>query len=182
MRIYTLGTADRQHYEFTKVLNKYGIQVVFDIRRSPTSPQAPQFNRDSLLRLCASQNADYVYLGNSLGGPASGELRPHDSDYRGHSDAATRDWLASDEFKRCVAIIAGKADKRVTCVLCTERLPDCCHRMFVAGALAGRGFEVAHILDETWLWTPPSPGSERPRHQRPRTAEHRSNSGGRNHR
>ncbi|MEO0107978.1 MAG: DUF488 family protein, partial [candidate division WOR-3 bacterium] len=76
MIIFTLGTADRPHFEFTKILSKYRIQVLLDIRPSPASPQAPQFNRDSLQLLCASQGADYVYLGNDFAGQLKTELRP----------------------------------------------------------------------------------------------------------
>jgi len=167
MKVFTLGTADRQHYEFTKILNKHGIQVIFDVRRSPASPQSPQFSRDSLQRLCASQNTDYIYLGNDLGGPPGVELRPHEERRREKGERRNSSfvlyplsfilssWLASNEFKRCLGIIAGKAERRVTCVLCTERLPSNCHRMFFSDALSARGFEIVHILDEAGLWVPP---------------------------
>jgi uncharacterized protein (DUF488 family) len=156
LKIFTLGTADRQHFQFTKILNKCGVQVVFDVRRSPSSPQSPQFNRDSLRLLCASQNADYIYLGPELGAGDGFEPRPHGDGTRPPADPLVRDWLASPEFQRCVGIIAGKADKRVTCILCSERLPGDCQRIFLSQALARKGFEIAHILDETTLWTPPA--------------------------
>ena len=95
MKVFTLGTAGRQHYDFTKILNKYGIQVVIDIRRNPTMPQSPQFSRDSLQMLCASQRADYVFLGNDLSRNLTAELRPSAPPDR----FALRDWLASAEFR-----------------------------------------------------------------------------------
>lgn len=156
MRVFTLGTASRQHFDFTKILNKYGIQVIMDIRRSPASPQSPQFNRDSLQMLCASQRADYIFLGNDLGRNLSAELRPSGSPDR----FALRDWLASPEFQQTLKIIAGKAERRVTCILCSERLPDDCQRFYLARELAKLGFETAHVIDETRIWSPPSP--ERP--------------------
>jgi uncharacterized protein (DUF488 family) len=152
MKVFTLGTAGRQHYDFTKVLNKYGVQVVMDIRRSPASPQSPQFNRDSLQMLCASQRADYVFLGNDLGRSLSAELRPSDPPDR----YPLRDWLASDGFQQALRIIAAKAERRATCILCSERLPDDCQRSYVAQELARLGFEIVHIVDETRVWSPPS--------------------------
>jgi uncharacterized protein (DUF488 family) len=152
MRIFTLGTAGRQHFDFTKILNKYGIQIVMDIRRSPASPQSPQFNRDSLQMLCASQRADYLFLGNDLGRSLSVELRPSALPDR----FALRDWLASAEFQQTLKIIAGKAERRATCILCAERLPDDCQRFYLAQELAKLGFGVSHIIDETRIWSPPA--------------------------
>jgi len=152
MKVFTLGTASRQHYDFTKILNKYGIQVVMDVRRSPASPQSPQFNRDSLQMLCASQRADYVFLGNDLGRNLNAELRPSSQPDR----FALRDWLASTEFQQTLKIIAAKAERRVTCILCSERLPDDCQRFYVALDLVRLGFETAHIIDETRIWSPPT--------------------------
>jgi len=164
MKIFTLGTANRQHFEFTKTLNKYGIQVVLDIRRSPASPQAPQFNRDSLQMLCVSQKADYIYLGNELNRGLASEgchdtLRPSGlNDRQGMARIPLKDWLASEEVQRTIKIIAAKAEKRVTCVLCSERLPSDCQRMFLAEEMSKLGFEIVHILDESQLWTPPAQG------------------------
>jgi uncharacterized protein (DUF488 family) len=170
MKVFTLGTAGRQHYDFTKILNKYGIQVVIDVRRSPASPQHPQFNRDSLQMLCASQGADYIFLGADLGANLDHEVKPGRTDYRGPPDPALRDWLASDEYRRCVSIIATKAEKRATCVLCSELLPGECQRQYLARSLAEKGFEISHIVDETRLWTPPSDDRRagRPRYRKPR--------------
>jgi len=163
MKVFTLGTANRQHYDFTKILGKYGIQVIMDIRRSPASPQSPQFSRDSLQMLCASQKADYVFLGNDLGRNLPTELRPSDHPER----FVLRDWQTSDEFQQTLKIIAGKAGKRVTCILCSERLPDDCQRLYLAEELSRLGFEVAHILDESRLWSPP-PVDQRAGQFRPR--------------
>jgi uncharacterized protein (DUF488 family) len=169
MKVFTLGTAGRQHFEFTKLLNKYGIQVVLDIRRSPASPQAPQFNRDSLQMLCASQRAEYIYLGNDFAGGQEAELRPNQLDPDDGRDRMTvKDWQASDGFQRVLKIVAAKAATRVTCILCTERNPDDCHRLFLANELARSGLETVHVLAESVLWTP---GPARRRPARPRRPE-----------
>jgi uncharacterized protein (DUF488 family) len=164
MKVFTLGTANRQHFDFTKILNKYGIQVVMDIRRSPASPQSPQFSRDSLQLLCASQKSDYIYLGNDLGRSLSAELRPSEPTDR----FVLKEWQTSAEFQQVLRIVSAKAEKRVVCILCSERLPDDCQRFFLAQELVKLRFEVAHILDETRLWTPPPPGPRRP-DSRPKT-------------
>jgi uncharacterized protein (DUF488 family) len=132
MRIYTLGTSNRKDYEYTKLLNKYNIQIIFDVRRFPVS-QFPHFSRENLQKLCMSQKAEYIYLGNDLGG------------YR---DGGYKEYIQSEEFKRGVNIIRNTAEKRVSCILCAERFPMHCHRRFISDELAKAGFEVIHIIDE----------------------------------
>lgn len=138
MRISTLGTSNRRDYEFTKLLSKYNIQVIFDVRRFPVS-QFPHFSRENLQKLCNSQKAEYIFLGNELGG------------YR---EGGYRDYVESEEFKRGVNIIRNTAEKRVACILCAERFPIHCHRRFIADELAKAGFEVIHIIDENTIQKP----------------------------
>lgn len=147
MRVYTLGTDHRHQFDFARILLKYGIEVVFDVRRTPEA-QEEYFRRDGLQALCAAQNTDYVYLGNELGGPREGLTT----------------WTASDEYARGLGIIRKKAERRVCCVLCAERSPENCHRLTIAGDLKKAGIEVVHLLDETTTWQAPPP---RPQPQRP---------------
>ena len=154
MRIYTIGTSDRKDYEFTKLLNKYNIQVIFDVRRFAVS-RFPQFSRDNLQKLCASQKAEYIFLGNELGS------------YR---EGGYRDYVVSEEFKHGVSIIRSVAEKRVACILCAERFPVNCHRRFIADELAKTGFEVIHIIDENIIQRPEDireKREERPRRFKP---------------
>jgi uncharacterized protein (DUF488 family) len=154
MRIYTIGTSDRKDYEFTKLLNKYNIQVIFDVRRFAFS-RFPQFSRENLQKLCVIQKVEYIFLGNELGG---------------YQEGGYRDFVESEEFKRGVNIIRNKAEKRVSCILCAERFPLYCHRRFIADELAKTGFEVIHIIDENTIQRPEDirePRKERPRRFKP---------------
>lgn len=147
MRIYTLGTHHRPKFEFTRILAKYGIQVIFDLRRVPES-RDEHFNRDRLQELCDSHNISYVYLGNELGGPRQ----------TGH-----RAWIESEPFQRWLGIIRSKTEKRVCCLLCAERSPERCHRRTLADELARDGIEVFHILEEDRFWEPRPRTASRPR-------------------
>ncbi len=140
MRLFTIGTDHRKPYDFSRLLYKYGIQVVFDVRPTPEAPEA-HFRRDGLAALAAAQRADYVYFGNELGGPRN---------------VSMADWLGSDGFRRGVDIIRQKALTRVCCILCSERSPEFCHRRLIAEQLAKTGIEVIHILDEDVFWQPPA--------------------------
>jgi uncharacterized protein (DUF488 family) len=144
MRVFTIGTDHRTHYDFARLLLKYGIEVLFDVRRTPESREE-HFRRNGLQALAAGQGMDYIYLGNELGGPRS---------------ESTERWTGSDEFSRGIDIIRSKAARRVCCILCAERTPESCHRLTIGQHLVKQGIEVVHILDETSVWTPPP---ERPR-------------------
>jgi len=141
MKVFTIGTDHRTHYDFARLLVKYGVEVLFDVRRTPESREE-YFRRDGLQALAAGQGIDYVYMGNELGGP-------RDEDHR--------QWTGSDEFKRGLDIIRSKASRRACCVLCAERTPEDCHRRVIGEYLSKQGIEVVHILDEASVWTAPPP-------------------------
>ncbi len=147
MRVYTLGTDHRHQFDFTRILVKYGIEVVFDVRRTPEA-QEEHYRRGGLQALCAGQHIDYVFLGNELGGPRGG-------DWAG--------WTGSEEYARGLAIIRRKAEQRVCCILCAERTPEHCHRQRIAADLARAGIEVVHLLDETTVWQAPPPRPPAPK-------------------
>ena len=138
MRTYTLGTGHRASFDFSRILSKYGIQVIFDVRRNPESPE-PHFRRDGLRELCEQQAVSYVYIGNELGGP-------HDRDYRA--------WVATEAVRRWLDIIRSKSEKRVCCVLCSELTPRHCHRRVIGDLLARQEIEVVHIIDDSSTWHP----------------------------
>ncbi len=151
MKVFTLGTGHRPPFDFTRILVKHGIEVVFDVRKVPES-RTEHFSRRGLEELCSSQGINYVYLGNDLGGP-------RDRDYR--------HWQTTDEFLRGYRIIRNKIEKRVCCILCAEPGPERCHRRVIGDRLAADGIEVVHLLDENAVWHPapgrrPGHGTRRP--------------------
>lgn len=161
MRVFTIGTDHRTHYDFARLLVKYGIEALFDVRRTPESREE-HFRRDGLQALAAGQGIDYIYMGNELGGPRN---------------EGCGQWTGSDEFKRGIDILRTKAAKRACCVLCAERTPENCHRRLIAEQLVKHGIEVVHILDEKSIWTPPpprpSPPAPRPSPRTPHPARGR---------
>ena len=161
MKVFTIGTDHRTHFDFARLLVKYGVEVLFDVRRTPESREE-HFRRGGLQTLAAGQGIDYVFLGNELGGP---------------SDNEGQRWTETDEFKRGIDIIRSKAAKRACCVLCAERTPENCHRLVIGRLLEKGGIQVVHILDETSVWTPPPfrppPPAPRPSPRDPRHARGR---------
>ncbi|MGQ9707556.1 MAG: DUF488 family protein [bacterium] len=148
MRIYTLGIGQRPSYEFSRLLKKFGIQVLFDIRNKPPAAPAPppssyalqkaDYSRAALERLCSKERVVYVYLGNELAPPGR---------------EGVKDWLQSEAVKRGLKIIAGKVPTRVCALVCSCYRPEHCHRLLIANELAQQGIEVVHILEENQVWS-----------------------------
>ncbi len=136
MKIYTLGTAGREPYEFTKILNKYRIDVVVDVRRYPHS-KFPHFNRENIEKLCRENKIEYLYLGNELGG-----MRKESYD----------EFMETAEFKRGLDIVKKLSRSKVVCLLCTEKYPGRCHRFRITQKLKKDGFDVVHIIDIDKVW------------------------------
>ena len=136
MKIYTLGTAGREPYEFTKILNKYRIDILIDVRRYPHS-KFPHFNREKMEKLCKENKVEYLYLGNELGG-----IRKESYD----------DFMETEEFKRGIEIVKKLAKSKVLCLLCTEKYPARCHRFRISNKLKEEDFEVIHIVDIDRIW------------------------------
>ncbi len=159
MRLYTLGTGHRPDYDFTRLLYKFGIQVLFDIRANTTGRELPHLSRAGMEKLCSENRVSYVYLGNELGGGCRALFTTSDRNL-------VREWLKSEPVQRGLKIIAGKVPTRVSGILCSCYIPEFCRRLLLARELLTikPGIEIVHILEENRLWQPPE---NKPRGSRP---------------
>ncbi len=136
--IYSLGTSVRSQDEFVRLLNRYGIELVVDVRRFPIS-RLEHFNQQELFGLLVGQGINYLYLGDKLGG------------YREGGYLA---FTGTEDFAEGVKTLEAAASGRVAAIMCAERLPWRCHRRFITAELERRGWEVRHIIDEKRVWLP----------------------------
>lgn len=111
MAIYTLGTGKRTPEESKEILHQCKIEIIFDGRRFSTSQFAP-FKRENLKGICEAHGIEYCHLGKELGG------------YQAYTK--------SEEFKKEWETIKAKAKDKITCILCAEKVPFCCHRHSIA--------------------------------------------------
>ncbi|MCM8778718.1 MAG: DUF488 domain-containing protein [Candidatus Omnitrophica bacterium] len=138
MTFYTLGTSDRSLSEFIELLRYYGIELVVDIRRFPTSKFA-HFKRENLEKFLKKENIDYFYLGEELGGYRSGGYE---------------NYVKTEEFKKGLQKLIDLAHHKRTAIFCAERFAFRCHRRFVGFALRESGYEVIHIIEKDKTWIP----------------------------
>ena len=81
MTLYTIGHSNQPLQNFLNLLKQYRIQVLVDVRSSPYSQYAPDFNQDKLRRALTDVQVSYLFMGDLLGGrPKDG----HFYDKQGH--------------------------------------------------------------------------------------------------
>jgi uncharacterized protein (DUF488 family) len=141
--IHTLGHSNHTPATFLRLLKLHSITAVADVRSSPYSRFAPQFNRDSLEAILPKDGITYVFLGDQLGG------RPADlSCYR---DGAVSFGLLSSRpfFLQGLDRVRKGAAKFTLSLLCTEKDPILCHRMIlVCRHLRSPETVIKHILED----------------------------------
>ena len=132
--VYTVGHSNRTINEFLKLLRKYDIRVIVDVRRFPTSSKYPYFSLKNLKGILESQDIKYIWLGSELGG------------YR---DGGYLKYMESNIFKkglkRLIQII--ESHKENVAIMCSEKFWFKCHRRFIANELARKGYRIIHIVD-----------------------------------
>jgi uncharacterized protein (DUF488 family) len=136
--VYTLGTSTRSFDEFVVLLKGFGVKVVIDVRRFPSS-RFPHFRREELAGSLSQQGIDYYHLGEKLGGYRKGGYEA---------------FSATGEFKQGLVELTEIAWQRTAAIVCAERLPWRCHRRFIGAELSRQGWQVVHIIDEKRSWSP----------------------------
>lgn len=132
--LYTIGHGNRREAEFIHLLETFGIQLVLDIRRFPSSKKHPQFNQENLCRSLRAVGIEYQHLGEELGGYRTGGYREH---------------MKSELFRSGIARVLELASRRTCCLLCAEVNYKGCHRRFVCDSLVEKGLVVNHIVNDT---------------------------------
>jgi uncharacterized protein (DUF488 family) len=149
--IYTIGHSNVEPREIVELLRSSGIEAVLDVRSSPYSRHAPQFNREDFAEELELAGMQYVYGGNHLGGRPKDPscYDPNDEERVLYDEVEKRDW-----YLRGIEGLIQLASEKWTAVLCAEEDPSHCHRhLLIAQTLLDRDIEVQHIRhkgSETW--------------------------------
>lgn len=143
-RVFTIGHSNHPADAFLALLQQHGVDEVIDVRTSPYSRYATQFNHDVLSELLDRTGIGYVSLGGELGGRPS-DRSCYDADGRVQYDRVAE----TDLFDDGIRTVIHRADGCQIALMCTEKDPLECHRtLLVARALAQRGVAVEHILSD----------------------------------
>lgn len=140
--VFTIGHSNHAAEVFLRLLQRYGIEEVVDVRSSPHSRYNPQFNRKTLQAALAGAGVGYVFMGAELGG------RPADPSCYDDEGRVQYDRLAeTDAFKEGIRQVVRHAGERRIVLMCSEKEPLDCHRtLLIARVLTTQGITAAHIL------------------------------------
>ncbi len=140
--IHTIGHSNHTEEKLLALLRMHHITAVADLRSSPYSRFAPQFNRELLGKTLAGNQIAYVFLGNHLG------ARPNDPlCYRNGTIDFSR-LCQTDYFQEGLDRLRTGASRFNIAVMCSEKDPIECHRMIlVCRHLRAPDMVIRHILE-----------------------------------
>jgi len=127
------------------LLNKYSINCLIDIRSTPYSKIAPQYNKESLSNLLREHKILYSHMPDEFGARKSDPLL---LDYEGKVDfQKIRDTL---EFQKGIEKIENGVYQNYNIVLmCSESDPFNCHRfVMISYQLVKDDIKVKHITKD----------------------------------
>lgn len=147
MQLYTIGHSTYPVEHFLELLQKYHVDYVIDVRSTPYSRYASQYNSDQLKNSLKTAGIEYYHMKNSFGARQEDRQYYHDEGYLDFER-----FRASDVFVKGMKNVEKGLEKYNIALMCTEKNPIDCHRAI----MVGRGFEldgidVKHILHDGTL-------------------------------
>ncbi|HDJ66696.1 MAG TPA: DUF488 family protein [Nitrososphaeria archaeon] len=151
MDVFTIGHSNRSLEDFLSLLNEKGIEALYDVRSFPTSKFVPHFSRDALSSALEAIGITYIW-DRRLGGYRKFGRDVEDlgiakcfksQGFRAYATYLTTNPLAKEAASKLASICS----KRVTAIMCKERIPWRCHRKILADYLIAKGFKVIHLID-----------------------------------
>ena len=140
--IYTIGHSTHKTDYFIKLLKKYDINLVLDVRSSPYSKYAPQFNRELIEEKLENNGVNYNFVGSTFGA--------RQKDLNLYSEDGILDFCKvkeSEKFKFCVNKVIDNVNCANIVLMCSEKEPVDCHRsILISEVFSKRNINIKHIL------------------------------------
>lgn len=141
--VFTIGHSTHSIDHFIELVTQHGISAIADVRSTPASRFAPQFNREALRRALAGVQIRYVFLGKELGARST--------DPRCYIDGKVQYGRLAQkpEFISGIDRLVDGASREKIAIMCTEKEPLECHRtVLVSRVLVEHGLQVSHIRED----------------------------------
>lgn len=131
--IYTIGYGGRIWEDFIRVLKRYGIGIIIDVRRFPTS-KYEDYKKEIMEKRLAEEGIEYVHI-ESLGG-YRGEYVKH---------------MMTNEWKEGYYLLKKISLEKTAAIMCKEKNVILCHRKYISSKLLSDGWDVKHITADDTL-------------------------------
>ncbi len=142
-KLYTIGHSQHKMQEFYELLKLHGVDYVLDVRSTPYSKYAEQFNRNVIENELPKLGIQYSFMGDYFG------ARPTDQNL--YSSKGYLDFekvRANTKFNKGIDnVLRGMSSGHKVALMCTEKDPFDCHRaILVSRAFELKGIIANHIL------------------------------------
>jgi len=139
--LLSIGHSTHDFERFLDLLSGHHVDVLADVRSSPFSRYAPQFDRTALENGIGHAGIKYVFLGRELGG------RPVGDEYYDREGHVLYGRVANSPlFLIGLERLRRGMQQYCIAILCSEEDPAVCHRALLIGkVLAGQGVRIQHI-------------------------------------
>jgi len=143
--LFTIGHTQHKIDYFVSLLKQYNINYVLDVRSTPYSKYAEQFNRENIKKSLIENNIIYSFTGNHFGA--------RQDDMSLYSKEGFLDFEMvrnTPNFKVGFEnVILGLQKNNNIALMCTEKDPFECHRaIMVSRAFDLAGVDINHILSD----------------------------------
>ena len=141
MKIFTIGHSSQTFESFLTLLREHAISAIADVRSSPYSSHAPQFNTGILRESLKGNEISYVFMGAELG------ARSNDRSCYVGNTVSYKKLAKTSLFRKGIQRVEEGSKRFKVALMCSERDPTECHRtILVSKVLEKRGAEINHIL------------------------------------
>lgn len=150
MSFFTIGHSTREIPEFVELLRANGVEKLIDVRSTPYSRRAPQFNKDSIGSTLAPYQIGYEHI-PELGGRRSKKCCVDHSQNGFWTHPSFRnyaDYALTPDFETGLKRLRDLGESRAIAYMCAEAVWWKCHRRIITDHLLAHGVPVKHIMGD----------------------------------
>jgi len=143
--LFSIGHSSHTIDKFICLLEHHGIEAIADVRSTPYSKYASQFNKDVLESALRDANIDYVFLGMELG------ARRLENSCHTDGQAKYNRIAQLPTFRRGLEKVLQGVERYRVALMCSESDPITCHRTILVCRELKRispELEITHILGD----------------------------------
>lgn len=148
MPLFTIGHGNRSVDELARMVARYSVGLIVDVRRFPGSRRNPHLSRAALTEEFPRRCLLYEWWGEALGGrrrPLAVPTR-HPA-WRVEAFRSYADYMDTAEVREACCALLERAAETTTAIMCAETLWWRCHRRLISDAALLRGTTpVMHLL------------------------------------
>ena len=147
--LYTIGHSQRPIEHFINLLKDHDIDYVIDVRSTPYSKFAADYNKENIQKILSTYNISYAHMGKCFG------ARQENLDlYTPEGYLDFEKVIASANFQMGLENVMKGMETHKIALMCLEKKPCDCHRaIMVANGFYKAGCTVEHILEDSSIQT-----------------------------